>query len=265
MSRARGPGRRSVGQLSLAFPARWGGARKRAGRKAGPRPNVAHRARPAHAERHPLHVTLRAQFRGMRTQRVFAALSRALRRSARRAPERFRVVQFSIQADHIHLLVEAAGKAALSRGVQGLCISMARRVNRVLQRRGRFWADRFHARALESPRAVRNALVYILANFRKHAGRRFAAGIDCFSSAAFFDGWFATPRQHELIHGLSFRIRGAPASLHAHLRQGTVTFRSAHAHRSEGHTVVPARTWLARVGWRRHGLISLTEQPARPE
>jgi putative transposase len=122
----------------------------------------------------------------MRTQRVFAALTQALRRSAQRAPERFRVVQFSIQADHVHLLVEATGKAALSRGVQGLCISMARRVNRVLGRRGRFWADRFHARSLESPRSVRNALVYILANFRKHARRRFAAGIDCFSSAAFF-------------------------------------------------------------------------------
>jgi putative transposase len=130
---------------------------------------VAHRARPPHAERHPLHVTLRARFRGMRTQRVFAALTQALRRSAQRAPERFRVVQFSIQADHVHLLVEATGKAALSRGVQGLCISMARRVNRVLGRRGRFWADRFHARSLESPRSVRNALVYILANFRKHA------------------------------------------------------------------------------------------------
>jgi putative transposase len=91
---------------------------------------VAHRARPPHAERHPLHVTLRARFRGMRTQRVFAALTQALRRSAQRAPERFRVVQFSIQADHVHLLVEATGKAALSRGVQGLCISISARESR---------------------------------------------------------------------------------------------------------------------------------------
>jgi REP element-mobilizing transposase RayT len=217
-----------------------------------------------------LHVTLRARFRGMRTQRVFAALVQALRRSSRRAPERFRVVQFSIQSDHVHLLVEAAEKEALSRGIQGLTISMARRVNRVLGRRGQFWADRFHARSLESPRAVRNALVYILANFRKHAGRRFGSGIDCFSSAAFFDGWHATPQQLDAIQGLAIRIRGSPLSVRAHVHDGTMTLRNADARKfgprgSQAQCIAPARTWLARVGWRRRGLISLAEGPATPE
>jgi hypothetical protein len=101
--------------------------------------------------------------------------------------------------------------------------------------------------------------------FGSTRGRRFAAGIDCFSSAAFFDGWLATPRQRDAIHGLSIRIRGAPASPQAQLRGGTVTFRSSDARTSQGHYVVPARTWLARVGWRRIGLISLNEQPARPQ
>jgi len=264
MSRVRVRGRKSVRQLALSFPNRWGGARKGAGRKAGPRPNVGHRTRPAHRERHPLHVTLRARLRSMRSERVAGALVQALRRSAQR-PARFRVVQFSIQSDHIHLLVEAADKVALSRGIQGLSISMARRVNRLLGRRGQFWADRFHARSLESPRAVRNALVYILANFRKHSCGSPPQGIDCFSSAPFFEGWLVTPRQRDAIQCVALRIRGAPPVLRARLRGGAVTFRSAASRASQASCIVPARTWLAGVGWRRTGLISLSERPAKPE
>jgi hypothetical protein len=205
---------------------------------------------------------------------VFAALAQALRRSARRA-EHFRVVHFSIQSDHVHLLVEAADNAALSRGIQGLSISMARRANRELGRRGRFWADRFHARPLETPRSVRNALVYILANFRKHARRSLPQGIDCLSSAPFFDGWLLSPLQRDAIQRLALRVRSAPPAVSAHLHGARVTFHSplrALATRSivparfipPPHCIVPARTWLARVGWRRIGLISLGEQPAKP-
>lgn len=155
----RGRARRPVGQLSLAFPKRWGGARKGAGRKPRARPNVPHTARPAQCERHPLHVTLRVNLRSLRSQRVFAVVVKSLRRAARR-PERFRVVQFSIQSDHVHLMVEAVDQKVLSRGVQGLCISIARRVNGEIGRRGSLFAGRFHARSLETPRAVRNALVH---------------------------------------------------------------------------------------------------------
>jgi putative transposase len=232
--------RRAKGQLSLVFPNRWGGSRRGAGRKPGPRPNTAHRIRPAQRGWQPVHVTLRAGFRKLRSERIFGALQRAFRRSLQRAPEQFRVLQFSIQSDHVHLIVEAANKQALSRGMQGLSISIARRVNRLLGRRGRFWVDRFHARALENPRSVRNALVYVLANFRKHASRRYPAGIDRFSSASLFDGWLLTVRQRTAIDRLAAQV-----------------FES-------GPLVARARTWLARVGWRRHGSLSLAEEPARP-
>jgi putative transposase len=185
-------------------------------------------------------VTLRAGFRKLRSERIFGALQRAFRRSLQRAPEEFRVLQFSIQSDHVHLIAEASSKQALSRGMQGLSISIARRVNRLLGRRGRFWADRFHARALENPRSVRNALVYVLANFRKHATRRYPAGIDRFSSAPLFDGWRLTPRQRAAVDQVAGQVFDSLP------------------------VVGQARTWLARVGWRRHGSISLTEEPARP-
>jgi REP element-mobilizing transposase RayT len=187
-----------------------------------------------------LHVTLRAHYRFLRSEQIFFALKHAFWRSLQRAPEQFRVLQFSVQSDHVHLIVEAADKRELSRGMQGLAISMARRVNRLLGRRGPFWADRFHARALANPRSMRNALVYVLANFRKHAARLHPSGIDRFSSAPLFDGWHVAPSQRAAID-----------------RVAAQSFDSRHV-------VARARTWLARVGWRRHGLLSLLEAPARP-
>src|SRR6185295_3570520 len=68
-------------------------------------------------------------------------------------------------------------------------IRVARYVNELLSRRGALWADRWHGRALRTPREVRHALVYVLANFRKHARRPRRSGIDPFSSGAWFDGW----------------------------------------------------------------------------
>jgi REP element-mobilizing transposase RayT len=218
----------SANQLAFSFPEpkRRGGARKRAGRK--PRPahlrQTPQRARPVHRKAHPVHVTLRAGLRSLRSQQVARALLGGLRDSNR---DWFRVVHYSVQDNHVHLIVEAEDSNALSSGVRGLMVRIARRVNRLLRRRGRFWADRWHGRDLEDPRQVRNALVYVLQNHKKHARN---AALDPLSSAASFDG-FANPVPS------GFRSIGPPC-------------------------VAAASTWLLKIGWRRRGLIGLTEAPA---
>src|SRR5262249_53338714 len=88
----------------------------------------------------------------LRGERIFPALCRGLGHASRRG---LRLLEFSVQGDHVHLIVEAADRRALSRGLQGLAIRLAKAVNRVLGRRGRVWGDRFHARALKTPREVR--------------------------------------------------------------------------------------------------------------
>jgi len=80
----------------------------------------------------------------------------------------FSLVHFSVQRDHLHLIAEASDRRALSRGIQGLSIRVARAVNRQLARKGRLFSDRYHARALKTPREVRFALRYVLLNARKH-------------------------------------------------------------------------------------------------
>jgi REP element-mobilizing transposase RayT len=185
-------------------------------------------------------VTLKARLSVLRSQFVFPTVRLALLRAGRRDVERFRIVQFSVQGDHVHLLIEATDKAALSKGMRGLMIRIARYVNDLLMRRGALWADRWHGRALRTPSEVRRALVYVLANFKKHARRgALRNGTDACSSAAWFDGW----------------RDGAPASL----TRLAADERLAVMHDAP---VSSPRTWLMRVGWRRHGLVGRDEAPS---
>ena len=137
----------------------------------------------------------------------------------------FRVLHYSVQDNHLHLIVEADDAASLARGMQRLNSRVARRVNGMIGIRGALWRERYDARALTSPRIVRNVIVYVLMNGKKH-GHSFENGIDALSSAPFFDG---------LVGG---------------------------ARSSERSPVRAPRTWLAGVGWRRHGLIRTDERPA---
>ncbi len=85
--------------------------------------------------------------------------------------ERFgvRIIHYSVQGNHLHLIVEAEGATALSRGMQGLATRLAKRLNALANRRGGVFADRYHARALTSPREVANVIRYVVANYHHHA------------------------------------------------------------------------------------------------
>ena len=111
----------------------------------------------------------------------------------------------------------------------GVAIRMARAVNRVLERHGNVWSERYHSRALKTPREVRNGIVYVLMNRQKHGSND--AAFDPCSSAKLFDGWKVPPSL-------------APP------RESI-----------DRNPVVPAATWLLRAGWKRHGLIGLGERP----
>ena len=247
---ARGSKRRRLPvQLNLNLapqrkPKGRGGVRPGAGRKPGTgRRAVLHRAREGHSVQHPVHVVLRSMFKPLRSQFVFPTIRKALAKAAR-ARKDFRITQFSVQGDHIHLIVEAGSASALSRGMQGLAIRVARALNRLLSRTGKVWADRFFSRELRSPRVVRNALAYVLNNFKKHRAAG-GARIDPYSSAPYFSG---------------FReLRGsAPCELQPNRMLPLVPRGVAPPEKSEEMPIVAAKTWLAEKGWRRGGALSFT-------
>jgi len=234
----------------------WGGARTGAGRKPkGRRAGVSHRRRPAHAARHPLHLTLRIRhgLPALRQHGLFLEVRRAL--AAGRERFGFRLVHFSVQRDHLHMLAEARDGRSLSRGVQGLSIRVAKALNRRLQRRGKVFAERYHARALTTPRAVRWALRYVLLNARKHergAGAVPFGFVDPCSSAAWFDGFARPP---ELVFGAR--------QCREEFRRSAVIRQGRGLRAALDSPVVAARTWLLAVGFRRAGPFDVDDLPGR--
>jgi putative transposase len=121
----------------------------------------------------------------------------------------FRVVHMSVQGNHIHLICEAASAPALASGLKGFKTSLARRINGATERHGAVFADRYHVESPSSVRHVRNAICYVLNNWRKHQDDRDAVSwIDPFSTACHFDGW--VERDRLLREGWK---RGAPISV----------------------------------------------------
>ena len=223
----------------------WGGFREGAGRPpSGNVPGASHLARPTLRACDPVHVTLRVTRRipSLRRQAALTVLKRTF--AAGKARHGFRLVHYSVQSHHLHLIVEAGGGSELARGLQGLSVRIARGMNRELGRRGRFFSERYHARALRTPREVRNALAYVLLNWRHHTETSALAAIpirpDPYSSGGRFDGWAQAPPESTVT-----REKGASTPWDG----------------PDSDTVVPAKTWLLKVGWRRRGAIELSFVP----
>ena len=231
--RTRGAGSRAkpalAAQRNLAQVSTWGGPRANSGRKVGPRPKVRHRAREAHVGTSPVHVTMRRAkgVPSLRSERLHNLLREAIR-ATRRAG--FRIVHYSIQADHVHLVLEADDASILTNGMRSFAVRVAMRVNRRIfgRRGGRVWGDRYHTEELSFPPQVRNTLVYVLANHRKH-GEHDVGVVDPCSSGPWWNGWM--------------QIFEPP---------------------SDPSPVEPPTTWLLRRGWRGRngfGYIHLGEVP----
>ena len=228
------PGHRKQGQLPLTFrPGGHGGLRAGAGRKrANGRGCVAHRPRQRFSSARPLHVTIRVVglVSSLRKRERYQVLHDVFCKTVRPG---FRICHYSVQDDHIHLIVEASNRAAMSSGMRSVNSRIGKGMNIHLgRRRGRVIADRYHEEHLGSPRQVRNTLAYVLNNVRKHVLVEMAQEcehdwLDPCSSAQYFDGWKG---KDPVPIG-----RDAP--------------------------VAAPRTWLLKKLWRRHRLIDINTIP----
>jgi hypothetical protein len=225
-----------------------GGPNPNAGRKRSDRSGVSHATRPEIDPRFPQHISLRVHrdLGGLRKLDTYTAIRRAMRVSLR-GHAIFRIIHISVQNTHIHLICEATNKAALSAGLQGFQISAAKQLNAVVsvrrrlpqRRRGRVFTDRYHAESLKSPTQVRNAINYVVNNWRHHRVDRDAAftllggRIDPYASGCSFAGWRAAiPTEPvEVPYGYETPPVSEPA------------------------------TWLARVGWQKVAPIGMFDVP----
>jgi REP element-mobilizing transposase RayT len=241
---------------------RRGGARPGAGRKrkdgtTGGRPREPHKPRLLGKPRFPRHIVLGVThvIGSLRKRHLYSAVRYATIAVAMRELNcdvvngAFRIVHISIQKTHIHLLVEADNKLALSRGMQSFMISAAKHINReysaklklATRRRGPVFRDRYHQEIIETPRQARHALAYVLNNWRKHREDRRAGtetwNVDPFSTGIHFMGW--REREDAVVH---WRRPDTYDPL----------------------VVYFPKTWLLSAGWRKAGTISYYEVPSSP-
>jgi len=162
----------------LSFPTH-GGRREGAGRPRGNR--VSHAARPRFDRVTPVHATLRMRDHvwNLRSSRSFRRLRACFEKS--RGLFGARLIEFSVQGNHLHLVIEVDDSEALSRGMQGLCVRIAKALNRMMERAGKVFADHYHSHLLRSPTELVNAIRYVLGNAAHHFGQR---GVDPYSSSA---------------------------------------------------------------------------------
>lgn len=211
----------------------WGGKRKNSGRPpTGARAGVSHQPRPRLSGREPVHVTIKvaADVWNLRSRRCAAVVRASL---AAHRPE-MRITHYSIQGNHIHLIVEPSNRDALARGMKGLQVRMARSLNRLMLRTGPVFVDRYHAHVLRTPTETRNAVRYVLTNERIHARRRGDERSD--SADPFAEG----PSPLRGLVAVSFTgITGSGSEDFVRRGEQIPLIRSK--------TVVPPETWLLRT------------------
>jgi REP element-mobilizing transposase RayT len=230
-------------QAALDFDkGRHGGRRPGAGRRRRPgRRRVPHARRPRVSRHRPLHLTLRMlpEVGRLRRRKVWKELRTAFVHACRKPG--FRICHFSLQHNHIHLIVEAEGNAALAHGMQCFNARVTRRINHACGgRKGTVFAGRYDLQILASPRQARAGLRYVLLNSRRHnvdldelrGHIEWRAGwVDEYASWEYFDGW----------------LEGAPAGPPPPDERAWL--------------VAPPRSWMLRHLWRRHGAISVADVP----
>ena|GEM_PF-616477 len=214
----------------------WGGRRKGAGRRKRSDETVPHIVRPSHSLHRPLHITVRMvkSAPDLRQDRVIAAIRSVFQRVRQR--KGFRLTNYSVQRDHMHLIAEATDRVALSNAMRSVCSSLARAVNRTVGRRGQLVAERYHARALRVPKEVRRVLLYVLRNSHHHER----------AQGNYLPPWHYDPCSSALeFDGFAVHPEFPPPPL---IERCT--------------TVAPQYSYLLAMGWKRHGLIAITEVPS---
>ena len=176
-------------------------------------------------------MKLRRGLQSLRRGKTFQAIMRSFYKYSRR--EGFRLVHFSVQHDHLHLIAEADSKAGLTQAMQRLMVSLARQLNFVWQKisgkwTGRVFKERYHEHVMRNPKEVRAALLYVLKNALKH-------------------GEVSPGRAGPLFVGAVFRW----------VFQSEASGAAGEPHRKK------ATAWLLTDSWRDLGLIKSHEAPRR--
>lgn len=177
--------RKTAPQLAFKKISGWGGKRRGAGR-----PNlsglVSHGKRAVVKKSTPLHLTWRihddlVNLRCGESETAFKKAAAGCRKFG------LRILHYSIQKDHLHLIAEADDNTALGLGMRSFGTRFGKALREIIGGSGRVFVGRYHLNVLDNPTKMKNALSYVLQNQAKHT--RLVRHVDQYSSAPYFGKW----------------------------------------------------------------------------
>ena len=147
-------------QLSLLNP-------KRAGRKPIHDKGIRHIQRERFERESSFHITIkvRQEKSDLQNKMILKALHRAIMKARYKS---LKVIHYTLEFNHIHLLVEAYNQEQLSNCMQSFGVTLAKMINKVKFKKGRVYKHRYHLRRLSSVMELKNVLKYIFNNGIKH-------------------------------------------------------------------------------------------------
>lgn len=233
------------GQLVFALVGGWGGKRRGSGRK-NRSGQQNHMARPQIEAKWPLHITLRLNpgVLSLRRKFVLKVFIEGVQRARKFG---LKINEFSILANHFHLIAETDNNENLSRGMQSLLIRLAKQVKKLAKElnrpiSGAVFVERYHLNVLKTPTEMKNALIYVLTNEDKHAGQK--------PEPSIFSSSFCFQERDRL------KIKYSPKKLNDVKRfwRSFVQVKQVSSRKRPQSLPLPlsqAQSWLGSVGWQK--------------
>ncbi|MGZ3789032.1 MAG: transposase [Bacteriovorax sp.] len=140
---------------------------KGAGRPAIHDIGIRHSSRPFLKKPSSLHLTVKIKKNraDMKNKSVLGLLKRAIKNARRQG---LKVIHYSLEYDHVHLLIEADNNYILGKGMQAFGVTLSKAINRMRKLKGGVYKHRYHFRHISSARELKNVMNYIFTNGLKH-------------------------------------------------------------------------------------------------
>lgn len=185
-------------QKQKVFHFGHGGRRSNSGRKRIHSKGVSHRIREHVSNRTPLHINFKYKAY-MRNKYCLKLLKRAILNARKLG---LRVNHFSLQYDHVHLIVEAESNAILESGMRSITVTIAKGM-----KMGKVQLERYHLHVLRGLRETRNAVLYVLFNRQKH--EKGNSKIDGYTSLIYLKNCMELVREFAVKKKITLRIERA--------------------------------------------------------
>jgi REP element-mobilizing transposase RayT len=178
------------------FTGKCGGRRPGAGRKRIHSKGVSHLKRETVTKRTPQHINFKFNC-SIRNKDSLKLLKRSIQNAQKMG---LKIIHFSLQSNHIHLITEAENNEILTKGMRALTITFAKGLNK-----GRVQLERYHLHVLKSLREIKNAVQYVLFNEQKHTKTKFSK-ITGYSSVLYLENGLNLVRNFAKKNNLTLQI-----------------------------------------------------------